>query len=86
MAPPARQVDGKLEPVGTLGFYGCSGRVVRVGVPKGVTRGPRLIAVDPCPACGVAHSRIRPSWRKPTAFDEGREPEVVVDDEGQPIA
>lgn len=79
-------VSGKLTPTGTVGHYGCQAgdRIVRVGVVEGVDKGPAVIEVDPCPACGNRHMKVKPNWRRPTDLDEGRKAEVLVDAEGVP--
>jgi hypothetical protein len=82
---PERIEGGHLRPTGTLGTFGCSAgaRVVRVGVVEGMAKGPHVIDVTECPACGQAHPRTLPTWRKPTAYDEGRGVDLIVDEEGR---
>ncbi|HKO38864.1 MAG TPA: hypothetical protein VJU14_10895 [Solirubrobacterales bacterium] len=84
---PARSEGGKLTPTGTIGLVGCSvgDRVVRIGVVEGLDKGPRVVNLDPCPACGNPHPKVLPAWRHPTPRDEGREVEVVVDAEGEVV-
>jgi hypothetical protein len=87
MAPAATE-DGRLVPSGTLGFFACqvADRIVRVGAAEGLAKGPRVIDLDPCPACGNPHPRIKPHWRKPTSLDQGRGVEVVVDADGEVVS
>lgn len=86
MAPEV--VDGKLRSSGTVGFYGCSvaDRLVRVAAVRGLKKGPRVINVDRCPACGNEHRRLKPSWRQPSTLDKGRLPEVLIDAEGEVVS
>lgn len=64
---------------GPTGFYGCAragrGRVVRLAW-AGPGRPPRSAELD-CPACGETH-RVALSWRRATALDRDREPELVL--------
>jgi hypothetical protein len=86
MAPFARQVDGRLKSSGTLGTFVCPvvNRIVRVGVIDGLKKGPPKIDVE-CPACGNRHSPVKPTWRKPTEWDEGRGVDVVIGEDGRSV-
>ena len=84
---PAELLGGRLTPTGTVGHYGCQAadRLVRLGVADGLSKGPRVIEVASCPACGNRHTKVKPTWRQPTALDQGRRVEVVVDAEGEVV-
>jgi hypothetical protein len=68
-------------PAGNIvGFYGCR-RVVRVEW-VGTGRPTRSrINLDPCPVCDRAHDAAI-GWRKPTEFDDGLVPDLLVEDGG----
>jgi hypothetical protein len=71
---------------GRVGVYACSGgggRIIRVAVPEGVTRPPRAPLIDPCPGCDGPH-RASITWREPTARDEGRQPDLILDVQPSP--
>jgi len=73
--------------VGRIGTYTCAaaddgrGRVIRCEY-VGVGKPPRLETIDFCPACERSHE-VSVAWRKPTRFDEGKQPEVIVDGAGK---
>jgi hypothetical protein len=66
-----------------VGGFGCpanGGRIVRCFWPGSAdgTPPPRRVAVDPCPNCGYPHPLAAIVWRKPSGYDLGREPDLVV--------
>jgi hypothetical protein len=64
---------------GRVGFYGCTadrGKVIRCGFAG--EGDPPASAMVSCPACGAEH-RAAPMWRPPTAADNGREADVLIE-------
>lgn len=72
---------------GKIGFYGCAGRVVRVGLaidPGAKGKPPAGVRVA-CPACGNDHT-VAISWRQPVDADADREPDLVLDGDGAVVS
>lgn len=59
-----------------IGFYGCRGRVVRLGFNGSPRSRPRDVRLT-CPGCGHEHT-AKPFWRKSVpGFDDGKELTLV---------